>query len=217
MLTLSEIQFQCEPSEATTLVQLAAQGDVSKTDAYAPFGVDYIDQQMTIYDENKQVQENQQRLSDYMTVMQNAKNIALSQNPQTMGQEPQQGDPNAAGGMPAPAGGGGGEGGGMGPAQMPVSGSQQLAQLAQQALQGTISNMDYTKMAPDEMMQFAQQIAQQVSMMPPNTPERRQLLKQLKDSLPQTLYDTIYAQIEKADREVNQQGGQLQRQQGQMQ
>jgi hypothetical protein len=218
-LSLSEIQFQCEPSESVILHQLAGQGDVSKTAALAPLGLDYIDEQQTIYDEQKQIQENQMKLEDFMTVMQNAKNISMSQNPATLGQPPQ-GDPNAAGGgMPA-AGGGmmpAAGGGGAGPAQMPVSGSQQLSQMAQQALQGTINNLDYTKMAPNEQMQFAQQIAQQVSLMQPNSPERRQMLNQLRTTLPQSLYDVIYRQVEKTDRAVNMQGGQMQRQQGQQQ
>jgi hypothetical protein len=214
-LSLSEIQFQCEPSESMILHQLAAQGDVSKTAALAPLGLDFIDEQTTIYDEQKQVQENQMKLEDYMSVMQNAKSLVISQNPQTTGQPPQ-GDPNAPmGAAPPAAAGAPPAGGGAGPAQMPVSGSQQLDQMAQQALQGTINNLDYTKMAPNEQMQFAQQIAQQVSLMQPSSPERRQLLAQLRSTLPQSLYDVIYRQIEKTDRSVNMQGGQLQRQQGQ--
>jgi hypothetical protein len=207
-LTMESLQLNYDSEDQVLLIQSAGQGDISKTDAYAPMGFDYIDQQTTIYDEQKQIQENQMQLSDYMTVIQNAKNLAISQNPQTFGG--QQSSPNAAGGGEQVASGGSGA-----PAQMPASGSQQLAQMAQQALQGAMNNMDYTKMNPVEQNEFARQIAQQVSMMQPGTPERRQTLNQLRSSLPETLYDAIYRQIEKTDHSMNQQGGMVQRQQGQ--
>lgn len=140
-----------DPARRQILLQLAAQGEVSKETALKPWNIDLEQERKNLRKEREQMQKEQEEMeADQLTGLPNL--AALGQ-----GMGPPQGGMGSPGGMGAPAGGGMGMPGGM------------MPQTSGGATPMTVNNLE----------EQAKQMTQKFLSMP--RPQREQALRQLGD------------------------------------